>query len=80
MQVDSVLKDLTHARIRTEQELACINQAIANLGPVAVKSTNGARTGRSGSNITVMSAAGRQKISDAQKARWANRRKQAKSA
>jgi hypothetical protein len=80
MQVDSVLKDLTHARIRTEQELACINQAIANLGPVAVKSPNSARPARTIGNITVMSAAGRQRISDAQKARWAKRKKQAKAA
>ena len=70
--IDTVVKQLRHERTRLENELHRVSAALTTFGHVYVhgKKQSSSRPATAGTKRTI-SAAGRKRIADAQRARWA---------
>ncbi len=70
--IDSVVKQLQHERARLEDELHRVSAALTTFGHVYLhgKKQRSSRLGTAGKKRTI-SAAGRKRIAEAQRARWA---------
>ncbi len=76
--LDSALQQLRQERKQAQEQIEKLDEAIAVIQGLAGRNnTRGASSGRRGRSL---SAAARKRISDAQRARWAQRKKESSSA